>query len=93
MIGKLLPVSVCDADYIPQGEWKKGYFYRHGIASGGYDLYYMVNGKDVYFKPMNLYFSAEFELMFNFGIGCVKFNSEKVVKVMKPDDYHKIFSH
>lgn len=43
----------------------------------------------VYMKPVNKTLTYEFEEMFNFGIGCDRYDKNKVIQVVYPQDYVK----
>jgi hypothetical protein len=49
------------------------------------------NTKNVYMKPSKPYFSANFETLFGFGIGCSEYDPEKIIVVKEPDEYYKNF--
>tara|TARA_R110002012_G_C11624664_1_gene609326 strand:- start:759 stop:1106 length:348 start_codon:yes stop_codon:yes gene_type:complete len=84
-------ITVHDVTIVPQGCWNT-YTIPFGIElHKAYDIQVLIHDKDVYMKPKTPYCSAEFEKLFNFGIQCVNYNPQKVVKVRTPDDYYKEF--
>ena len=42
-------------------------------------------------KPSKPYFSANFETLFGFGIGCSEYDPEKIIVVKEPVDYYEKF--
>ena len=46
-----------------------------------YEVYACKVNSEIYIKPSKIYLNKEFEEIFNFGIGCVNFDLNKVVWV------------
>ena len=85
-----LPHVVCDVEQAPEGTWGLFQIDQGAYSNRKYNLYVLLNEKDVYLKPSQPYCSGKFEQLFGFGIGCRHYDSEKVVKVKDPL-YYKQF--
>ena len=83
-----IPRVVRDAQE-PPGEWKV-YTLSFDIDKH-IDVNVIVYNDVVYMKPYRQYFTAEFEKMFNFGIGCVNYDENKTIVVTQPSDYSSNF--
>tara|TARA_B100001059_G_scaffold236507_1_gene287376 strand:- start:3982 stop:4263 length:282 start_codon:yes stop_codon:yes gene_type:complete len=58
-----------------------------------YQIYVAVDSNNtVYMKPYAPYYSKEFEELFDFGIECHKYDENKTIQVIKPDNYHTHFA-
>lgn len=82
-------ITVRDVESLPSGTWKKYTLYVD--VGKDFIVNVLIKEKTVYLKPTTRYYSAEFEKMFNFGIQCVNYDENKVVKVVSPEDYYKYF--
>jgi hypothetical protein len=41
------------------------------------------DGDDVYLRPIRPYYNAEFEALFQFGIGCMNYDENRIMKISK----------
>jgi len=41
------------------------------------------DGGDVYLRPVRPYYNAEFEALFQFGIGCMDYDENRMIKISK----------
>lgn len=66
---------------------------KRNFNSRQYQIYVLLdkNTKKIYMKPSIPYFSANFETLFGFGIGCSEYNSEKIIVVKEPVNYYEKF--
>jgi hypothetical protein len=57
-----------------------------------YKIYVAVDSNNtVYMKPYTPYYSKEFEELFDFGIACHKYDENKTIQVIHPDNYYTNF--
>ena len=84
-------ITVKDVEYNEDSQWEKYNLFFEPRKTFIVDV--CVNEKEVYLKPTRPYYSAEFEKLFNFGIGCKFYDEKKVIKVVSPGDYFKIFNN
>ena len=85
-----LPHVVCDVEKAPEGTWGLFQIDQGVYSNMKYNIYVLLNETDVYLKPSQPYYSGKFEQLFNFGIGCVHYDPDKVILVKDPL-YYKQF--
>ena len=65
---------------------------KGGFSLDIYQIYVAVDSNNtVYMKPYTPYYSKEFEELFDFGIECRKYDKNKTIQVIKPDNYYTHF--
>ena len=82
-------ITVRDVESTPNGTWER-YTLNVDIRKD-FIVDVLIDNEIVYLRPTRRYFSSEFEKIFNFGIMCKDYDENKVVKVVFPKDYYKIF--
>ncbi len=82
-------ITVRDVESTPNGIWER-YTLNVDIRKD-FIVDVLIDNEIVYLRPTRRYFSSEFEKIFNFGIMCKDYDENKVVKVVFPKDYYKIF--
>ena len=83
-------ITVKDVEYNEDRQWEKYNLFFNAYKTFTVDV--CINKKEVFLKPTKPYYSAEFEKLFNFGIGCKYYDENKVIKVESPSDYFKMFN-
>ena len=56
-----------------------------------FDLYYQIIDNIVYLKPISPIKTAEFEMLFRFGVDCSLYDENRIIYVSNPSDYYKYF--
>ena len=82
-------ITVRDVESTPNGIWER-YTLNVDIRKD-FIVDVLIDNEIVYLRPTRRYFSSELEKIFNFGIMCKDYDENKVVKVVFPKDYYKIF--
>ena len=69
--------------WAPSGKWEPVIWTRPAMSVGigstnEIEVFELRNGDDVYLRPIRPYFNAEFEALFQFGIGCMDYDEKKI---------------
>ena len=72
----------------PSGKWKKQILTRPAMSVGigstnEIEVLELRVGDDVYLRPIRPYYNAEFEALFQFGIGCMNYDENRIIKISK----------
>ena len=72
----------------PSGKWEPSIWTRPAMSVGmgstnEMEVLELRDGDDVYLRPIRPYFNAEFEALFQFGIGCMNYDENRIIKISK----------
>ena len=87
-----LPTRVCDCSPPVHATWTLVDIEQKIFSNNCYQLYvYVDDTNTVYMKPYTPYNSREFEELFGFGMICNRYDENKVIQVVAPDNYFRNF--
>ena len=87
-----LPTRVRDCSPPVHATWTLVDIEQKIFSNNCYQLYvYVDDTNTVYMKPYTPYNSREFEELFGFGIMCHRYDENKVIQVVAPDNYFRNF--
>ena len=86
-----LPTRVRDCSPPVDATWTLVDIEQKKFSNNRFKLYvYVDDTNTVYMKPYTPYSSREFEELFGFGMMCHRYDENKVIQVVAPDNY---FTH
>ena len=87
-----LPTRVRDFSPPVHATWTLVDIEQKIFSNNCYQLYvYVDDTNTVYMKPYTPYNSREFEELFGFGMICNRYDENKVIQVVAPDNYFRNF--
>ena len=88
----LRPTRVRDCTSPKNVTWRLVDIMKGGYSLDIYQIYVAVDSDNrVFMKPYMPYYSKEFEELFDFGIACHKYDKNKTIQVIYPDNYYTHF--
>lgn len=95
-----IPLPKKSAIYINNNDidskWSKIYLKKDLISLSsnsisGFYVLYTIKDNIVFMKPISIVKTSEFEMLFDFGVDCSRYDENRIIYITNPSNYYKYF--